>query len=545
MSTNTFQEFLSQIRFPFLGDNLMRKYENEKSPLRAELYSTEQLEQYALSLAALHTLSSDPVPEQLLKRLDENEAILVEVRNLLIESAKENSSISPAGEWLLDNFYSIEEQIQIGKKHFPKSYSETLPRLAKGPLAGLPRVYDIALEIIAHSDGRVDPENLHSFVTAYQEATNLKLGELWAIPIMLRIALIENLRRLAATIARDRINKNLADYWADKMTETAEKDPKSLIVVTADMARSNPPIVSSFVAELTRRLLGKGPALSLPLSWVEQRLAENGLTTNMLVHQENQKQAADQVSMSNSISSLRFINNADWREFVEKVSGVETILRTDIGGTYGHMDFRTRDHYRHRVEAIAKRSGTSEPDVARLAIDAAREMHESGKGSQRNTHVGFYLTGKGVSGTEKSAGIKFNWFEKIKCALAENSFNVYAGSIILLTFLLAGILVRHAYHQHQPIGWLITIAILTIIATSQLATAIVNWFATLMVQPDFMPRMDYSKGISSSSRTLVVVPTLFNSTSELDQLLESMEVRYLANKQDNLHFALVCSETYT
>jgi len=536
---NTFQEFLSQIRFPFLGDNLMRKYENEKSPLRSELFSTEQLEQYALSLAALHTLSSDPVPEQLLKRLDENEAILIEVRNLLIESAKENSLISPAGEWLLDNFYSIEEQIQIGKKHFPKSYSETLPRLAKGPLAGLPRVYDIALEIIAHSDGRVDPENLYSFVTTYQEATNLKLGELWAIPIMLRIALIENLRRLAATIARDRINKNLADYWADKMTETAEKDPKSLIVVTADMARSNPPIVSSFVAELTRRLLGKGPALSLPLSWVEQRLAENGLTTNMLVHQENQKQAADQVSMSNSISSLRFINNADWREFVEKTSGVERILRTDIGGTYGHMDFITRDHYRHRVEAIAKRSGTPEPEVASMAIDAAREMYVSGKGNQRNTHVGFYLTGKGVVSTEKSAGIKFTWFEKLKCSLAEYSFTAYAGSIILLTLLLSGILVRHAYHQHQHLGWLIMIAILTIMATSQLATAIVNWFATLMVQPDFMSRMDYSRGIPPSSRTLVAVPTLFNSSAELDHLLESMEVRFLANKQDNLHFALI------
>src|SRR6187431_1474488 len=277
----------------------MRKYENEKSPLREELFSTEQLQQYAASLAETHVLSTEPATEQLLKRLDENEAILLEVRNLLIESAKENSSISPAGEWLLDNFYSIEEQIQTGKKHFPKAYSDTLPRLASGTFVGLPRVYHIALEIIAHSDGRVDPENLYSFITAYQGVTNLKLGELWAIPIMLRIALIENLRRLAATIARDRINKNLADYWADKMTETAEKDPKGLIVVTADMARSNPPMVSSFVAELTRRLLGKGPALSLPLSWIEQRLSENGLTTNILVHQENQKQAADQVSMSN------------------------------------------------------------------------------------------------------------------------------------------------------------------------------------------------------------------------------------------------------
>ena len=539
MSSSTFQDFLSQIRVTFLGDNLMRKYENEKSPLRAELFSTEQLEVYAASLAETHTLSIESAPEQLLKRLDENQDILLEVRNLLIESAKENSSISPAGEWLLDNFYSIEEQIQIGKKHFPKSYSDTLPRLAKGPFAGLPRVYHIALEIIAHSDGRVDPENLFSFIAAYQRVTNLKLGELWAIPIMLRIALIENLRRLAATIARDRINKNLADYWADKMTDTAEKDPKSLIVVTADMARSNPPIVSSFVAELTRRLLGKGPALSLPLSWVEQRLSENGLTTNMLVHQENQKQAADQVSMSNSISSLRFINNSDWREFVEKTSGVEEILRTDISNIYGQMDFTTRDHYRHRVEAIAKRSGSSELDVAKIAIDSARETLKSENGNQRMTHVGYYLVGDGVKGTEKRAGIKFKWFERLRCYLSEYAFTMYAGSIIILTILLAGILVRHSYHQHMVVGWLILVAIICIIAISQLATSIVNWFATLMVQPDFMPRMDYSKGLPESERTLVAVPTLFNSRTELDQLLETMEVRYLANKQDHLHFALL------
>jgi len=211
MTGNPIQDFLSQIRIPFLGDNLMRKYENEKSPLRAELFSIEQLEAYAATLAATHTLTTEPSTRQLIKRLDENEAILREVRTLLIESGQQNSPIAPAGEWLLDNFYIIEEQIQIGKKHFPKGYSETLPRLAKGALSGLPRVYSIAIEIIAHSDGRIDPENLVAFIKAYQKVSNLNLGELWAIPIMLRLALIENLRRLAGTIARDRINKNLAD----------------------------------------------------------------------------------------------------------------------------------------------------------------------------------------------------------------------------------------------------------------------------------------------------------------------------------------------
>ena len=517
----------------------MRKYENEKSPFRAELFSTAQLEAYAASLAESHALSDEDFPEHLLKRLGENEAILFEVRNLLIESAKENSSISPAGEWLLDNYYSIEEQIQIAKKHFPKSYSATLPRLARGPLAGLPRVYDIALEIITHSDGRVVPENLFSFVNAYQQVTYLKLGELWAIPIMLRFALIENLRRLAATIARDRINKNLADYWADKMTTTAENDPKSLIVVTADMARSNPPIVSSFVAELTRRLLGKGAALSLPLSWVEHRLAENGQTTNMLIHQENQKQAADQVSMSNSISSLRFINTFDWKEFVERTSAVEDLLRNDLNGIYGRMDFRTRDHYRHRVEAIARRSGTSEPEVASIALDLAREMLGSGEGNSQNTHVGFYLIGKGVEQTEKKAGVKFSWLEKRRRSMCKYNFSLYAGSIILLTLFFSWIIIQHTYHQQLQLGWLILTAVLSIIATSQLATALVNWIATIVVQPDFMPRMDYSKGIPDTSRTLVAVPTLCNSPKELDHLLEMMEVRFLANKQENLHFALL------
>src|ERR1700709_1535671 len=249
----------------------MHKYDDEKAPIRSELFSLEQLESYARTLAAEHALTIEKPSEQLLKRLAENEEILLEVHNLLTASAKENKRITPAGEWLLDNFYLIEEQIYTGKKHLPKGYSKGLPQLAKGPSAGLPRVYDLAVELIAHSDGRVDLKSLNSFTSAYQEVSELKMGELWAIPIMLRLALIENLRRLAAQIAMDRIYQNLADYWAEQMTDTAEKDPKSLILVIADMARSGPPMVSSFVAELTRKLQGKGPSLALPLNWIEQR----------------------------------------------------------------------------------------------------------------------------------------------------------------------------------------------------------------------------------------------------------------------------------
>src|SRR4030095_8700888 len=196
---------------PFFPDNPARKYANEKPPLRGELFSAEQNEQYAKVLAKNHALISDSLSEQLLRRLAENEDILLKVHKILTESVKENNRIVPAAEWLLDNFYLIEEQVYTGKKHLPKGYSKGLPKLLKGPSEGLPRVYDIAVELIAHSDGRVDLKSLNSFTAAYQQESELKLGELWAIPIMRRLALIENLRRLAALIAKNRINKNLAD----------------------------------------------------------------------------------------------------------------------------------------------------------------------------------------------------------------------------------------------------------------------------------------------------------------------------------------------
>jgi len=316
------------------GNGLAQKPIGDEQPLRSELFSASQMEQHGKSLAASHTLATDHMPEQLLIRLGENEAVLHEVRDLLTEAVKGDQRITPAGEWLLDNFYLIEEQIRTAQRHLPKGYSKGLPRLKRGPSSGLPRVYDIALETISHGDGRVDPENLISFVASYQTVTVLNLGELWAIPIMLRLALIENLRRVSTRIAADRVDRNHADYWADQITETAGKNPKDLILVIADMARSKPPMVSAFVAELARRLQGQGPSLALPLTWIQQQLAESSLTIEQLVQSENQQQAADQLSISNTIGSLRFLGAMDWRKFVETMSVVEQILREDPADVY-------------------------------------------------------------------------------------------------------------------------------------------------------------------------------------------------------------------
>ena len=534
------QEFISQLRISFLGDDLMHKYDNEKAPIRSELFSLEQLESYAHTLANSHQLTSEKSSEQLLKRLADNEETLLEVHNLLTASAKENKRITPAGEWLLDNFYLIEEQIYTGKKHLPKGYSKGLPQLAKGPAAGLPRVYDLAVELIAHSDGRVDLKSLYSFTSSYQQVSELKLGELWAIPIMLRLALIENLRRLAALIAKNRINKNIADYWADQMTETAEKDPKSLILVIADMARYGPPLESSFVAELTRRLVGKGAAFSLPISWIEQRLSEKGMTSDELVHIENQKQAADQVSISNSIGSLRFLSNNNWREFVESVSVVDNILRTENSGIYPMMDFHTRDEYRHSVEKIAKVSKLSESGVAQIALRLANEGYQNHPEYARAGHLGYYLIGKGIKNLTRETGAQFPFTERVVNFLKRIPLLLYTGTSFLLACIMAGTLILRSWEEGFRIPWVISlIALICLIGCSQLSISLINWFSTLIIRPLILPRMDFSEGIPDNCRTLVAIPSMFNDIDELDELLENLEVRFLANRDQNIHFALL------
>lgn len=531
--------YFRQLKTRFRDSGWPRISPGEELPLRSELFSADQMEQHGRALAVSHNLAPGYAPDQLLARLAANESVLVGACNLLKTAVTAKRRIMPAGEWLLDNFYLIEEHIRTTRRHLPKGYSRELPRLAHEPSAGLPRVYDIALETISHGDGRVDTENLGRFVAAYQSVTALKLGELWAIPIMLRLAVIENLRRVAVWIAAGLAERDLADSWADQMTETAEKDPKSLILVIADMARSSPPMAGSFVAELARRLQGQGPALALPLTWIEQRLSESGLKIEQLVQSENQQQAADQVSISNSIGSLRFLGAMNWREFVETMSVVEQKLQEDPGGVYGQMDFATRDRYRHVVERIAKCGPLTEREVARKAIQLAHEAALTQGSGDRSAHVGFYLIGDGLGELERTAQARFSIPETVRRASGRFPLFLYAGAIALIAVIVSGGLVATAYADGVP-DWVIAlVGSVSFLAASQLAVGLVNWLATLLVTPHPLPKMDFSAGIPPQWRTLVVVPTMLASAQNVEDLVESLEVRFLANRDENLHFGLL------
>ncbi len=538
----TAHELISNMRAFFqITDAKINQLTEE--PLREELFSTDQMERFGKALAVKHTLSNTPAKDHLLKRLANNEDTLQEVRKLLTDSIKRKYQITPAGEWLIDNFYLIEEQIRTAKTHFPKNYSEALPQLMTGNSAGLTRSYDIVLQIISHCDGRTDLGSLSRFVTSYQTVTPLKLGELWSIPIMLRLALIENIRRISARIAIDKVDKNLADYWAVKMIETTEQAPNNLILVIADMARSKPPIVSAFVSELIRQLRGKGPDLGLVLNWIEQQLSGGGQTSTDLVNAENQKQATDQVSMSNSIGSLRLLAAINWREFVETHSIVEQTLLKDNGGIYGSMDFTTRDRYRHVVESIANKSAFSEQEVAEMAIQLMCENELTKNEDPRTSHVGYYLIGPGVSQTNKLAKTKEPRLEKIKKALSKCTFSIYILCILLITFSISGGIILLADSTTNNFWLLLVVSLLTLLCASQLALSVVNFFATLLVKPNLLPRMDYSRQIPENASSMVIIPAMLTCIEEIENLVESLEVRFLANRYPNLYFGLITDFT--
>ncbi|MBU0499485.1 MAG: cyclic beta 1-2 glucan synthetase [Gammaproteobacteria bacterium] len=512
---------------------------SDEPPLRAELFSTEQMARHGVVLASMHRLAPSGLPDQLLSRLSANEKRLIETCTQLTRAVAAKYRITPAGEWLLDNFYLIEEQIRTARRHLPKGYSRELPALAEGPTTGLPRVYDLALDTISRGDGRVDPESLSRFIAAYQTVSPLRLGELWAIPIMLRLALIENLRRVAVRISVGRDERDLAVDWAGRLTEIAHDNPKNLILVIADMARSDPPMSPPFVSELTRRLQGQGAALALPLTWIEQQLAESGLSIEQLVRSGNQQQAADQVSISNSIGSLRSLGTLDWRAFVESLSLVEQALRSDPSGVYAAMDFATRDRYRHAIEAIAKAGDGCEQGVAERAIALAQAGAAQLGPADRTAHVGYYLINQGRDRLEELTQTRHPLGARLRRLARRRPLLLYLGAITLLTLLLTSGLLA-AVRAELAADWMLApLGLLLLLATGQLASALVNWLATLLAAPHPLPRMDFSSGIPADSRTLVVVPTLLTSPSAIEGLLEALEVRFLANRDAHLHFGLL------
>jgi cyclic beta-1,2-glucan synthetase len=520
--------------------------------MRSELFSTEQLQRHARELAEWHAVDDRPDRYALLHRLGDNAELLAEAHARVREGVSRRQRIAPAAEWLLDNYYLIEEQIRISRRHFPRSYSRRLPRLANGPHQGLPRVYALATELISHTDGRVDVDNLCRFTASYQAVGNLTLGELWAIPIMLRLALIENLRRVAVRICDSHRECHSASEWFTRML--AGSNPTDLVMVVAGLVQENPTLSAAFVAEFARRTKGQNPSLSFATVWIEQRLAEVHQTIDQMVLAEHQGQAADQVSIGNSITSLRTLTAIDWRDFVEGISVVESILRGDPAGVYAAMDFPTRDRYRHAVEALSRRADKAEIEVASAAIALSTEALsaeamglESGRGvaEERRTHVGYFLIDRGLAELFRRVGCRPTLGMRIAAGGQGLRLAMYLGSVgAITTAVVAGLLAATlstgwlAADPWRPL-WLALLGLAIAMCASQTAVSCINWLSMRLIGPIALPCLDYRSGVPAASATLVVIPCMLKRMRDIDALCAALELRFLGNPDGELYYALL------
>jgi hypothetical protein len=510
---------------------------HEEPALGAELFGVARLENHARFLASKHALARGGGPERLLHQLAKSEAGIRRCHQTIAASVQRGHRIAPAAEWLLDNYHLIPEQIELAQAHLSPGYSRELPRLAAGPRRGFPRIYDVVVELVRHTDGQVDLENLSRFVRAYQETRPLTLGELWAVPIMLRLSLIENLHLVAQRIAWRRDQRDAALFWAERFLKVVETQPRTFVATLGDFVRANPPLTPPFISELVANIDGVNPALGLALNWLEQELTDHGQTLDRVQQSENQAQAANLVTTSNCITSVRGMAAIDWRDFVEAASAIEAVLRRDPAGVYPQMDFRTRDRYRSRVERLARYARKPEPDVAEAAVNLAAESRQTGA-DRRERHVGYYLIDQGRYELENGVGCRFPLRRRLARRLARHNLAFYLAALAGTTLLLAT--APAAALRGAAAGWPAALGLAALLfAATRPAVALVNWLATLLIPPRFLPSLDFSKGIPAEHRALVAVPTFLGPPTASARLLEDLEVRYLANPAPNLLFALL------
>ena len=511
---------------------------DREEAIRAELFSIERLDQHAESLAVAQRVATGRRRgRKVAPRVDENARVLFESYRAIAHAIREERAITPAAEWLVDNFHIVEEQIREIHDDLPPSFYRELPKLSEGHLEGFPRVLGIAWAFVAHTDSRFDPEMLRRFVRSYQRVAPLTIGELWAIAIALRIVLVENLRRLADRIVRSRAARQEADALADGLL--GAPGSTQLSPATALRRFEGIPLTRAFAVQLAQRLREQDPAVIPALRWLDDRLAEQGTTVDKLVDLELQSQGAANVTVRNVITSMRFMSVFDWESFFESVSLVDETLRG--GAEFSAMDFQTRDRYRHAIEEIARASGRSELEVSAEAVRRAQRLGREADGGpgNRKGNPGYYMIAEGRAGFEADLGCRISPIRHLGRAYVTTANLGY----VLTLAVASGVLVAFPLSQLGAAGIGLASAIpfvlLLLFPASDLAVALVNRAVTELIGPRSLPKLELRDGVPESCRTIVVMPTLLTSEKEIQELIDRLEVHYLANPDGAVHFALL------
>jgi cellobiose phosphorylase len=499
------------------------------APFKGPRLATEALEDRARALAARLTLkpSRRYGARRFHRRITENARILLRAYEAMAQDVHAGRPVPPAAEWLLDNFHVIESETAQIRRDLPGGFYRELPKVASRDYHGAARGYIMALELIRHSDGHLDLERLTRFMVAFQSLAPLTIGELWAWPSLLRVALLEQLRRLAEEMLVARTARREADRYFEEFERTIPSGE-------APPALPERPS-SAFIVQLYRHLRDYGPGASTLRAALGRALDVHRLTPEDAIRAEHQEQATAQASVGNGMTSLRFLATLHWSDYFEGVSQVELILRRDPTGVYGRMDFATRDRYRQAVEELAEPTGEAQMRVALRAIESARECMERKDADPRASHVGYHLIGDGRPGLEKDVAARPPFFRRAANVFFDHATAVYLGSIAVMT----GLLTFLAVFAVWGTGMEALAALLAILPASEVALTIVQRTVAWLVHPRRLLRLDLIEGIPEEGRTMVVIPTFLSSPEDVRELLDHLEVQAIGNADPRIHFAIL------
>ena len=507
--------------------------------IKGALLDTQQLKDYLRKIASGHVLQDKsnkytyPIP-----RLKENFEFITEVYNLLNEHIKLKLPIHPAGEWILDNFYIIDETVKIVTKELTlKKYTNFLG-IANGPYAGFARIYVLASEIVAYTDGKINGKNLEVLLKAYEDKKTLSMDEIWNINTFLRVALIENIREACEKIYSAQLQKYKVENIIERLVENKSKDElqfknigeyKTKVIEQGEMKYP-------FIEYMSYRLKQYGKKAYPFLNILEEQVNKMGTEISEVIKKEHFDIAVRKVSVGNCIISIKNINRINMIEIFEKINGVEEILKKDPVNVYSKMDYKTRIYYRNKLKEISKKTKISEIYIARKCLELSSIEYEKSNMDSNNkkAHVGYYLI---ADGEPKLLEILQN--KKVPRQNNMHKAKKYITALAVVTIVLAGVYGLYINAQINNIVLSLILSILLLIPIETIFTQIAQYIFGKTKNTKIIPKLDFRNGIPEQNATFVVIPTIIKNGKRVEELMHKLEVYYIANKSDNIYFALL------
>ena len=491
----------------------------------------EQLEKYLEMLASDHVLKekSDrntyPIP-----RMQENFAIITEVYNLLNEHIKLKIPIHPAGEWLLDNYYVIEETVKsIEKELTLKKYTNFLG-IANGINYGFARIYVLATEIVSYTDSNITRDLLTELLKSYQEKKKLNMEEIWNIGIFLQIALIENIRNICECIYSAELQKYKVESIIERLVENKQKEELRFnkLGEYKTKVKEYGEMKYPFIEYMSFRLKSYGKKAYPFLNILEEQVNKMGIEVSEVIKKEHFDIAVKKVSMGNSITSIKAIQRINFIDIFEEINQVDEILKQDPANVYDKMDYKTKIYYRNAIKELSKKTKISEIYIAKKCLELAQ-----GKDGKK-AHIGYYLIDKG--NTEL---LELLQGKRVKRCSNNKKISIYIITKIIVSLVIAILFGLYIYRQTNTLWSFILTILLTYIPIETIFIQIVQYISNKLVKPKLVPKLDFQNGIPKESATFVVIPTIITKKEKIDEMMKKLEVYYIANKSENLYFALL------